>query len=140
MFTSKFARTAGVCASSAAMVFASAYPAAADDDFTAFSDRSISFKRGTMTHIDDGDVFKICDTNSDGQGVYGALFFNNYYNFEGYQRVMTLNDGGDGGCDTKGHDITNAGSYTMVICWGEYPTNAYQISAGKCTHSGEFNE
>ncbi|MGW0394403.1 hypothetical protein ACWDYJ_26650 [Streptomyces sp. NPDC003042] len=138
MFTSRFARTAGICASAAAMVFASAYPAAADGDVTAFSNRGIKIAEGTMTHIDDGDVFKICDTLVDGRGVYGALFYNSYYNFDGYQRVMTINDGGDAGCDTKGHDIGNTGSYTMVICPGEYPTNAYQTYP--CTASGEFNE
>ncbi|MFE5853470.1 hypothetical protein ACFQ61_09680 [Streptomyces sp. NPDC056500] len=53
---------------------------------------------------------------------------------------MTLNDGGDSGCDKTGYDIGNSGTYTMVICPDKYPTRPYQGVADGCEHSGEFNE
>lgn len=129
MFTSRSARMAGICASAAAMVFASAYPAAAEE-VTAMANKSVSIAGGRMEFIDDGDVFKICDTLSEGEGVYGAVFYNSYYNNDGYQRVMTVNDGGDDGCDKKGYDIGNTGTYTFVICPGDYPMNAFQTWPG----------
>lgn len=95
-----------------------------------------------MTFIDDGDVFKICDDMADGKGVYGSVFYNSYITTSGYERVMTVSDGGDSGCDKKGYNIGNSGVYTFVICWGEYPNGPYEnpSSGAPCNGTGEFNE
>lgn len=112
---------------------------ASSEDVATLSNRTVEVSGGTLTHIDDGDVFRICDTWKDGRAVYGAVFYNSYVYPDGYKRTKTLNDGGDAGCDKKAYDISNSGTYTIVICEGKYPTSAYQ-SGASCTHSGEFNE
>jgi hypothetical protein len=142
---SRFARMAVVGASVAATLVASAHPSIALEGGKAGtrSNATISISEGSLKFIDDGDIFEICDTQADGDGVYGALYYNSYVYTDGYQRVMTLNDGGDAGCDKKGHDIGNGGTYVMTICWTRYPTGPFETSStsgGKCTHSAEFNE
>lgn len=135
MFKSKFARTAAGAAGAAAMVIAAASPAFA-------ANKTVDIGSGYMTFIDDGDVFKICDTLADGAGVYGAVFYNSYLTTSGYERVMTVSDGGDSRCNSKGYNIGNSGDYTFVICVGKYPTNPIQsaVTGEPCSHSGEFNE
>ncbi|MFF4505444.1 hypothetical protein [Streptomyces sp. NPDC001401] len=135
MFNSKLTRTAAGAVGAAAMIVATASPAFA-------ANKTVDIGHGYMTFIDDGDVFKICDTEADGKGVYGAVFYNSYFTTSGYERVMTVSDGGDSGCDSKGYNIGNSGSYTFVICWGKYPTSAFMdpTMGEPCNDSGEFNE
>ncbi|MET9520894.1 hypothetical protein [Streptomyces coeruleorubidus] len=134
MLKSKFARMAAGAAGAAAMVVATASPAFA-------ANMRVETIRGYMTFTDDGDVFKLCDTLADGKGVYGAVFYNSYIATDGYQRVMTMSDGGDAGCGSKGHNIGNGGSYTFVMCWGRYPTGPFENElSSPCDSTGEFNE
>ncbi|MFF4726602.1 hypothetical protein ACFY3M_14850 [Streptomyces mirabilis] len=134
MFKSKFARTAAGAAGAAALVVATASPAFA-------ANMRVETIRGYMTFTDDGDVFKVCDTLADGKGVYGAVFYNSYFTTSGYERVMTVSDGGDSGCDSKGYNIGNSGTYTFVMCWGQYPTGPFQSPLDSpCDSTGEFNE
>ncbi|MFC7218838.1 hypothetical protein ACFQLX_11750 [Streptomyces polyrhachis] len=143
---SALTRTAAAGTAAIALLGASISPAAAleaGEDYATLSNKTISIVEGSMTFIDDGDVFQICDNLADGKGVYGALWYNSYIYTDGYQRVMTLSDGGDSGCDKTPHNIGNGGSYVMTICWGRYPTNPFESTVtgnGPCTHSGEFNE
>lgn len=141
MFRSKLTRMATIGAA-ATMLIASASPVMAsqkkDDVGTLDENKTVETYGGKMTFIDDGDVFKICDTDANGHGVYGALFYNSYINPNGWARVMTTEDGGDAGCDKKGYNIGNSGDYIMVICAAEYPTSILPNSA--CDPSGSYNE
>ncbi|MEE1799684.1 hypothetical protein PUR57_13550 [Streptomyces sp. JV176] len=140
MFRSNLARMATVGAATATMLVASAYPAIAvqTDDVGTMANMSVAVDGGKMTFIDDGDIFEICDTWANGESVYGALFYNSYVSTDGWKRVMTTEDGGDAGCDRKGHNIGNGGEYIMVICGGKYPTGI--IGDVYCDGSGSFNE
>ncbi|MFE9888475.1 hypothetical protein [Streptomyces scopuliridis] len=131
---------ATVSAATATMVVASAYPVLAvqTNDVGTLDNKTVSVAGGHMTFIDDGDVFEICDTWANGTGVYGALFYNSYIGTDGFQRVMTTEDGGDAGCDKKGYNIGNSGEYIMVICSGKYPTSI--IAVAGCDASASFNE
>ncbi|MCN9241803.1 hypothetical protein NGF19_13545 [Streptomyces sp. RY43-2] len=135
MLKSKFARAAAMASGVAAMVVATASPAFA-------TNKTVDIGYGYGTFIDDGDLFKVCDTQKDGKGVYGAVFYNSYFTTSGYKRVMTVSDGGDAGCDQKGYDIGNSGTYTFVVCWGFYPTSPFMTASMgyPCSHTGEFNE
>ncbi|MFY7069427.1 hypothetical protein ACOQFV_26515 [Nocardiopsis changdeensis] len=133
----KIMPAAAVAAAVMSTGLVSAAPASAA---TAAANMTISTGSGTMQFIDDGDVFKICDTApNDGSPVFGAVFYNSYWDTSGHKRVMTILDSSDSGCNKKGYNIGNSGVYTFVICPGEWPTSAYQNSRG-CTHSREFNE
>ncbi|KND30843.1 hypothetical protein [Streptomyces acidiscabies] len=57
--------------------------------------------RGTMTFIDDGDKFRVCDTRVDDHGV----------------TILTIDDGGDNGCDTKETDLIGTTPHDMILCW-----------------------
>ncbi|MBJ7903474.1 hypothetical protein IF655_09190 [Streptomyces sp. DSM 110735] len=131
----KFTRSAAGAIGAAAMIVATATPAFA-------ADKTVDIGYGHMTFIDDGDVFKICDDKADGKGVYGAVFYDSYLTTSGYERVMTISDGGDSGCDSKGYNIGNSGDYTFVICWGRYPTGPFEnpLTGVDCNYAGEFNE
>ncbi|MFL1432180.1 MULTISPECIES: hypothetical protein [unclassified Nocardiopsis] len=135
MPASMFTRISAICAAATLTVLSAAAPAAAA---AAAADRTAEINGGRMTFIDDGDVFKICDLLKNGKGVYGAVFYNSYWDTSGYKRVMTISDGGDPGCDKKGYNIGNSGTYTFVICEGRYPTRP--IVTHPCDDSGEFNE
>ncbi|MFI0449188.1 hypothetical protein [Actinomadura sp. 6N118] len=86
--------------------------------------------RGTLTFIDDGDVFKICDTRADGRGVSGEVWYQPWIGDE--KIVLRINDGGDSGCDKAGHNVGNGGTYQMRLCWDG--------PGSECIWSNEFNE
>lgn len=69
---------------------------------------------GTMTHIDDGDRFKVCDTRANGVGVTGTLG----WTVPGVQTkiVYTEQDGGDAGCDYFQFDVTEGPLWFISIC------------------------
>lgn len=124
MVRSWLTRAAVVGGVAVATIVGSAGTAMADDKTISVSGR------GTMTFIDDGDVFKVCDTKADGYGVTGELFYQPWIGDE--RLVLTVDDGGDAGCDKGGYNVGNDGTYRMRLCWngpGSY-----------CTWSGEFNE
>ncbi|MFD7688384.1 hypothetical protein [Streptomyces sp. NPDC059781] len=81
----------------------------------AITDIKISAAQGSMTFHDDGDVFEVCDTNADGAGVLGRL----YYKAIGGDWYVTdyEEDGGDAGCDKMPHDINGVGDYQMKLYW-----------------------
>ncbi|RZU17091.1 hypothetical protein [Streptomyces sp. BK239] len=125
MFKSTFSRLALAGAGAAAMVVTLA-PSA-----QAVSDKTITLPqgRGYMKFIDDGDVFKVCDTKADGHGVTGTLWVRN---IGGVTSVATtVDDGGNSGCDKKGYNVGQLASYRMELCWN---------GGGGCVFSEWFNE
>jgi hypothetical protein len=123
---SMLARIAMVAVGAAAMMVTMPAPAQADTDKTI----SLPYNRGYFKFIDDGDVFKVCDTKADGYGVRGTLYGMN--NFTGVVYVaLVVDDGGDSGCDKNGYNIGQLGSYKMELCWN---------GGGPCVYSEWFNE
>ncbi|WP_393058967.1 hypothetical protein [Streptomyces sp. LN549] len=89
------------------------------------TDKTISSSHGKMIYHDDGDMFEVCDTKADGHGVTG------YVMRYPTDIMLSVDDGGDSGCDKDGVDITNTSDYMMVLEWnGDYSRVA----------SGWFNE
>lgn len=85
--------------------------------------------RGSMTFIDDGDKFKVCDTNADGHGVTGYV---RELTADGDIVVeATIDDGGDAGCDTHVVDVYGHTPHDMVLCWN---------GGGSCVVSAVFRE
>ncbi|WP_159054528.1 hypothetical protein [Streptomyces dysideae] len=72
--------------------------------------------RGTMTFIDDGDDFKVCDTKADGHGVTGKV---RQLTPQGRIVVIaTIDDGGDAGCDwATDLDLIGTWPHDMLLCW-----------------------
>ncbi|MCX5203451.1 hypothetical protein OG897_18610 [Streptomyces sp. NBC_00237] len=96
------------------------------------ADRTVNLPdgRGYFKHTDDGDKFTVCDTRADGAGVTGFL----WRTVGGASTVvMTVNDGGDGGCDSKVYDVKGTTQYKMEICW---PGTNDLV----CRNSGYFSE
>lgn len=73
------------------------------------ADVQVSNGNGYIKHIDDGDVFKVCDTRENGKGVTGMIIFNGSI-------VAAEDDGGDAGCDDFTFNILTGVTYTMKIC------------------------
>ncbi|MFB7361282.1 hypothetical protein [Streptomyces hydrogenans] len=103
------------------------------------ADLTLSIPGGYMKHVDDGDIFKVCDNRGDGQGIYGELWYDSFLTTGGYKLVLKLSDGGDAGCDSAKHDIGNSGHYVMSVCSGSYPSGPWP-NQSTCTHSAGFNE
>lgn len=76
------------------------------------TNRTISSSRGKFTFTDDGDMFEVCDTKSDGFGVKGRLLESGSEDF-----VLTVNDGGDANCGKDGYNIGNLREYQMWLSW-----------------------
>ncbi len=74
------------------------------------------YKRGTMSHTDDGDVFRVCDTRADGHGVVGLLYASEPITND-WSLLRAEDDGGDSGCDSFTYDIKGGNTYRMRICW-----------------------
>ncbi len=83
--------------------------------------------RGTAHFKDDGDKFTVCDTNADGHGVQMSL-----YRASDRHILWTINDGGDGGCDSKTYNIVGSTKYYMDLCWS--------VPGAACVKSREFSE
>ena len=125
-------RAAAIGAAVVVMVGATAAPAMADDKYL-----EGNAYYGYMAFIDDGDVFKVCDTKADGAGVTGYVWYKPWVG-SGYWKTFAngdkcINDGGDKGCDKSGLNIGNDGNYQMKLCWNELPTSS-------CVYSSWFNE
>lgn len=128
MSKSWFTRAAVVGSVAVATIVGSSGAAIASDKTL-----TLSGGRGAMTFIDDGDVFKVCDTRADGHGVTGELFYRSW--LEPTNRlVLTVDDGGDSGCDKAGYNVGNDGYYQMRVCWDGWDPIV------SCQWSEEFNE
>ncbi|SCL69101.1 hypothetical protein GA0070606_4976 [Micromonospora citrea] len=123
-----FARAAVVGGIVVATIVGSTAPALASN-----KSLSLSGGRGTMTFIDDGDMFQVCDTRADGHGVTGELFYRSWLEPTS-RRVLTVDDGGDSGCDKSGYNVGNDGYYQMRLCWNGWDPIV------SCQWSEEFNE
>ncbi|WP_416972373.1 hypothetical protein [Streptomyces sp. 4F14] len=76
---------------------------------------SLPNNRGNMTFIDDGDKFRVCDTRVDDHGVTGYV---RQLRADGrIVTILTVDDGGDNGCDTKETDLIGRTPHDMVLCW-----------------------
>lgn len=129
MFKNKaVTRSLGILTASTALLLGSAGIASAADTYNYLSDID-GHSVGYMKHNDEEpDSFTICDTQSDGYGVTGAVYI--------YQGVWArvgpvLTDGGDAGCDTTPIEITNPWDYKMEICWN---------GPGNICHTQKFEE
>lgn len=104
------ARAMMVCAAALAVVFFAAGTAHAANSTVTLSGE------GTMTHIDDGDQFRVCDTTANGHGVEGYLY-DRHPSDSSKVLLGFESDGGDAGCDSFTYNVTQAhGAYYMVIC------------------------
>ncbi|MFE0202569.1 hypothetical protein ACIBSR_01415 [Streptomyces sp. NPDC049936] len=106
-------RTAAAGAVLATTLAGTASTAQASESAVLVSNKTISLPggRGTMTFIDDGDMFQVCDTKADGYGVSGRLIDNNY------NQKLYITDGGDSGCDKAGYNVGQTGSFQMQLSW-----------------------
>ncbi|MGW7609419.1 hypothetical protein ACWGKW_19515 [Streptomyces sp. NPDC054766] len=111
MTKSKFSRMAMIGAATAGLMVALSSPAQA----TSNKQINLANGRGYMKFIDDGDVFQVCDTRVDDHGVTGILWVRNASGLTSV--AMTVDDGGDNGCDKKGYNIGQLASYQMEVCW-----------------------
>jgi hypothetical protein len=125
-------RAAAIGAAVVMMVGASATPAMADDKYL-----EGNAYYGYMAFIDDGDVFKVCDTKADGYGVTGRVWYDPWVG-SGYWKTFSngetfIDDGGDENCDKAGLNIGNDGNYQMVLYWNRLPDSS-------AVYSDWFNE
>ncbi|MGW7364512.1 hypothetical protein ACWGI8_14060 [Streptomyces sp. NPDC054841] len=92
-------------------------------------DITISNSHGSMKYIDDGDMFQVCDTKADGYGMKGQLISIGAED----RAVLTVDDGGDAGCDKKGYNVGNGAGevYKMALVWN---------GGGDWTYSYHFKE
>ncbi|MFH9003794.1 hypothetical protein ACH4E5_11220 [Streptomyces afghaniensis] len=103
-------RGAMVGAAAAMAIGFTAGPAAATDVGI-----SLPSGRGTMKFIDDGDKFRVCDTKADGEGVTGYV---RQLRADGrIVTILTIDDGGDAGCDEKETDLIGRTPHDMLLCW-----------------------
>lgn len=109
-----FRKTAIVATGAIAMVIGAIGPAHA-------ANATLYAPWGSMTHIDDGDKFYVCDTRVDGHAVTGGIEI--YWATQGvWQPASTwvLVDGGDSGCSGYGkYDVETGAKYRMKLCWGD---------------------
>lgn len=91
------------------LLFAVATPSAsaADDTESVFV---AGILRGSITHIDNGDYFRVCDKYDDGIGVMG------YLKYQG-RVAAKIGDGDDAGCNTFQYDVRSGLMYHMYVCF-----------------------
>lgn len=104
-----------------ALVGFTAAPAAAA------TNKTLVDSHGQFTFIDDGDVFQICDNRVDDNGVTGQLQLKHAAT-GAVSTVLTINDGGDSGCDKDGFNIGNWHTYRMVYWWDGDKSGTYQVT------------
>lgn len=97
-----------VAAATVALVGGGAAYASADD-LGATANKTVSNKYGSITHIDKGDKFKVCDTYANGKGVVGRLS-------DTYEILKSEEDGGDAGCDYFSYNVREGKQYLLQIC------------------------
>lgn len=128
MARSRSIHFAVVAGAAAALIATAAAPAQAD---VRESNKTIYLPngRGKMVFIDDGDVFKICDTKADGHGVTGYL----YKQGATGDPIIAFkeSDGGDAGCDKRPYDVGQLANFQMHLFWN---------GGGRSVLSEWFNE
>ncbi|WP_051901020.1 hypothetical protein [Streptomyces aureus] len=87
---------------------------------------TLSSGRGSVTHIDDGDHFMVCDLKADGAGVSGALW--EQFSDGSATIVARYDDGGDAGCDQITYDIKTGHTYFMTLRWNGSPSSTVSES------------
>ncbi|PBC96567.1 hypothetical protein BX281_4565 [Streptomyces sp. Ag82_O1-15] len=108
---SRVGRIAAAGAVAAIAITLSASPASADS----YKYVTLPSGRGYFEFADNGDHFTVCDTKADGHGVSAILISRDIH---GTQRVvLSLDDGGDSGCDSKVYDINALYDYQMSVYW-----------------------
>jgi hypothetical protein len=112
MLKSWFNRLAVVGGIIVTVIGASAGPAMAANTIVIDVDEA----RGHMRFIDNGDDFIICDDRVDGHGVTGKLFERAYLGRPAIE-VLSINDGGDSGCDYGHYPVVGGNDYQMRIYW-----------------------
>ncbi|HIV58100.1 MAG TPA: hypothetical protein H9902_09100 [Candidatus Stackebrandtia faecavium] len=121
MYKTWLTRLAVAAAMAMALVGLTAAPAAAA------TNKTLVDSHGQFTFIDDGDVFQICDNKADGHGVTGQLQLRSGVDGS-LKTVMTINDGGDDGCDKQGFNIGNWHTYRMVYWWNGNKSGTVQVT------------
>lgn len=110
------------------LLAATALPLALAAPAHAVENKTLVDSHGQFTFIDDGDVFKICDTNADGHGVTGQLQLRSGVDGS-ISTVMTINDGGDNDCDKQGFNIGNWHTYRMIYWWNGNKSGTIQATS-----------
>ena len=121
MYKTWITRLAVAGAMALALVGLTAAPAAAA------TNKTLVDSHGQFTFIDDGDMFQICDNKADGHGVTGQLQLRSGLDGS-LKTVMTINDGGDSGCDKQGFNIGNWHTYRMVYWWNGNTSGTVQVT------------
>lgn len=121
MYKTWLTRLAVAAAMAMALVGLTAAPAAAA------TNKTLVDSHGQFTFIDDGDVFQICDNKADGHGVTGQLQLRSGVDGS-LKTVMTINDGGDDGCDKQGFNIGNWHTYRMIYWWNGNKSGTVQVT------------
>ncbi|MBO2452019.1 hypothetical protein J4573_33375 [Actinomadura barringtoniae] len=119
-------RTAAAC-TVVGTVFAGTATAAHADDI------KLSFGYGSVFYDDSVDVFTVCDTRADGEGVTASLWYTPNSGTS-YHQLWAEQDGGDSGCDNHPYDVGKTGLYFMKICWN------LSVNPPICKKSSAFNE
>lgn len=94
----------------------SATASAVETGTTTVTNNYGGIKRGTFSHIDDGDHFSVCDLNPDGHGVSGTLLKREPITGD-YSIKKSQSDGGDAGCDSFTFNIIVGDTYIMRVCY-----------------------
>jgi hypothetical protein len=92
--------------------------------------------RGSMTHIDDGDDFRVTDWYADGHGIEGTLQMYNPVILGWENLESKYNNVGAGNYVTFNYNVRESLSYRMVVCVQDGANDTTPI---KCTRK-EFNE
>ncbi|MEV5604718.1 hypothetical protein AB0L33_25090 [Streptomyces sp. NPDC052299] len=104
-------RTAAIAAATTAFALGAIGPAQA-------ANTTLSTSWGSMTHIDSGDHFKVCDTRVDGFAVTGGV--QEYWPLQGTWHEASpwiLVDGGDAGCSGEGDfNVEEGAKYRLKLC------------------------
>jgi hypothetical protein len=109
-------RTAVTAAAGVAMIAGITSPA-----YAANTNLDLVWKdmlRGQITHVDDGDKFRVYDWYKDGHGVYGALQINHGPGGSWKTLDSKYNNTGSGTYVEFQHDVKNAygDDYRLLVC------------------------
>ena len=109
-----------------ALSLTAASPALANIKSPPLTDQHVSFPggKGTMSYIDDGDQFSVCDTKADAYEMVGMV--------ESYHAgtLLILRDSTDAGCEWGGYDV-GINAVRLALTWE---------GGGGTIRSGYFNE
>jgi len=92
--------------------------------------------RGSMTHVDDGDDFRVTDWYADGHGIEGTLQMYNPTILRWVDEESKYNNVGAGNYVTFNYNVLESLSYRMKVCVQDGANDSTPI---KCSYK-EFNE